>query len=100
MAETMRQRGCLQPIRVRATGTGEYVLVAGERRYRAAAKAALTELPAVVIPAGAGDEAEYLDLLCDAMIENEVRSDLNPLQHARTGLPGDDRLRPEHPWRR
>ncbi len=82
MAETMRQRGCLQPIRVRATETGEYALVAGERRYRAAAKATLVELPAVVIPVGTGDEAEYLDLLCDAMVENEVRSDLNPLQRA------------------
>lgn len=82
MAETMRQRGCLQSIRVRATETGEYVLVAGERRYRAAVKAALVELPAIVSPIGAGDEAEYLDLLCDAMIENEVRSDLNPLQRA------------------
>ncbi len=82
MAETMRQRGCLQPIRVRATETGEYELVAGGRRYCAAAKAALTEVPATVLPAGAGDEAEHLDLLSDAMIENEVRSDLNPLQRA------------------
>jgi len=82
MAETMRQRGCLQPIRVRATDTEDYVLVAGERRYRAALKAALTEIPASVIPAGAGDDAEHLVLLTDAMIENEVRSDLNPLQRA------------------
>lgn len=84
MAETMRQRGCLQPVRVRAseTGTGEYVLIAGERRYHAAAIAALTQLPAVVLPAGAGDEAEHLDLLTDAMIENEVRCNLNPLQRA------------------
>jgi ParB/RepB/Spo0J family partition protein len=82
MAETMRQRGCLQPVRVRASGTGEYVLVAGERRYRAAAIAALTQIPATVLPAGAGDEAEQLDLLTDAMIENEVRQDLNPLRRA------------------
>jgi ParB/RepB/Spo0J family partition protein len=82
MAETMRQRGCLQPIRVRATETGEYEVIAGERRYHAAAIAALTQLPAVVLPAGAGDEAEHLDLLTDAMIENEVRCDLNPLQRA------------------
>jgi ParB/RepB/Spo0J family partition protein len=82
MAETMRQRGCLQPIRVRATETGEYALVAGGRRYCAATKAALTEIPAAVLPAGAGDEAEHLDLLTDAMIENEVRSELNPLQRA------------------
>jgi len=82
MAETMRQRGCLQAVRVRASGTGEYVLVAGERRYRAAAIAALTQIPATVLPAGAGDEAEQLDLLTDAMIENEVRQDLNPLRRA------------------
>jgi ParB/RepB/Spo0J family partition protein len=82
MAETMRQRGCLQPVRVRASGTGEYVLVAGERRYHAAAIAALTQIPATVLPAGAGDEAEQLDLLTDAMIENEVRCDLNPLRRA------------------
>jgi ParB/RepB/Spo0J family partition protein len=82
MAETMRQRGCLQAVRVRASGTGEYVLVAGERRYHAAAIAALTQIPATVLPAGAGDEAEQLDLLTDAMIENEVRQDLNPLRRA------------------
>jgi ParB/RepB/Spo0J family partition protein len=82
MAETMRQRGCLQPIRVRATGTGEYVLIAGERRYRAASLAALTEIPAAVVPAGAGDESEHLELLTDAIIENEVRRDLTPLQRA------------------
>jgi ParB/RepB/Spo0J family partition protein len=82
MAQTMRDRGCLQSIRVRATGTDDYVLVSGERRYRAAALAALTEIPATVLSAGAGDEAEQLDLLCDAMIENEVRSNLDPLQRA------------------
>jgi ParB/RepB/Spo0J family partition protein len=82
MAETMRQRGCLQAVRVRASGTGQYVLIAGERRYHAAAMAALTQIPATVLPAGAGDEAEQLDLLTDAMIENEVRQDLNPLRRA------------------
>jgi len=82
MAETIRQRGCLQPIRVRATATGEYVLIAGERRYRAAALAALSEIPAAVVPAGDGDERERLELLTDAIIENELRSDLNPLQRA------------------
>ncbi len=83
MAATMRERGCLQPIQVRATESGEFVVIAGERRYRAAALAALTTLPAVVLCAGAGDEGEYLDLLTDAMIENELRSDLDPVQRAR-----------------
>lgn len=83
MAATMRERGCLQPIRVRATETGDFALIAGERRFRAAGLAELATLPAVVLTAGAGDEGEYLDLLTDAMIENELRSDLDPLQRAR-----------------
>ena len=82
LAETMRQRGCLQPIRVRATGDGDYVLVAGERRYRAAVKAALTVLPAVVRPAGGGDDDEAADLLTDAMIENEAREDFSRVRRA------------------
>jgi ParB/RepB/Spo0J family partition protein len=82
MAETMRERGCLQTIRVRANGSGDFELIAGGRRYRAAALAALTEMPAIVLPEGAGDEAEQLELLTDAVIENELRSDLNPLQRA------------------
>ena len=82
LAETIRQRGCLQPIRVRTSETGEYVLIAGERRYRAAALAGLTEIPAAVVPAGAGDESECLNWLSDAMVENELRSDLDPVQRA------------------
>ncbi|HXD54950.1 MAG TPA: ParB/RepB/Spo0J family partition protein [Solirubrobacteraceae bacterium] len=83
MAATMRERGCLQPIRVRAVeDTGEFVLIAGERRYRAAALAALTQIPAAIVGGGSGDEAEYLDLLTEAMIENESRSDLDPVQRA------------------
>jgi ParB/RepB/Spo0J family partition protein len=82
MAATMRERGCLQSIRVRLTESGDFQLVAGERRYRAAALAALTEMPALVLPEGTGDEAEQLELLTEAVIENEVRSDLDPLQRA------------------
>jgi ParB family chromosome partitioning protein len=77
MAATTRERGCLQPIRVRATDTGDFALIAGERRYRAAALADLNALPAVVLTAGAGDEGEHRDLLTDAMIENELRGDLD-----------------------
>jgi ParB family chromosome partitioning protein len=82
LAETMRQRGCLQPIRVRATATGDYVLIAGARRYRAAALAALTQIPAAVVPVSPAGESERVELLVDAMVENELRSDLNPLQRA------------------
>jgi ParB/RepB/Spo0J family partition protein len=83
LAETIRARGCLQPIRVRESETGEYVLVAGERRYRAAALAGLAVIPATVLPVGAGDEAERVELLSDAVIENELRRELDPLQRAR-----------------
>jgi ParB/RepB/Spo0J family partition protein len=82
LAETIRQRGVLQPIRVRATETGDYVLVAGERRYRAAVKAALTVIPAIVRPCGAGDADEQAELVADAVIENELRKQLDPVQRA------------------
>jgi hypothetical protein len=65
----MRHSGCLQPIRVQATSDGDYQLVAGERRYRAAALAALTEIPASVLPAGTGEDSEQPHLLVEAMIE-------------------------------
>jgi ParB/RepB/Spo0J family partition protein len=83
MAATMRERGCLQPIRVRETEIGDFALIYGERRYRAGTLAALTTLPALVLPAGTSDDEEYLGLLTDAMIENELRSNLDPLQRAR-----------------
>lgn len=83
LAATMRRQGCLQPVRIRATEQGEYVLVAGERRYRAALKAGLAEIPAIVRPAGAGDEDEHADLLVEALIENDQRRDLDPLARAR-----------------
>jgi ParB/RepB/Spo0J family partition protein len=82
LAETIRQRGVLQPIRVRATETGDYVVIAGARRYRAAVKAALTIVPAIVRPAGAGDTDEEADLMADAVIENELRKQLDPVQRA------------------
>ena len=83
LAESMRRHGCLQPVRVRPTETGDYLLIAGERRYRAAVKAALMEIPAIVRPAGAGDDEEQADLLVEAVIENDLRVDLDPLARAR-----------------
>ncbi len=82
LAESIRRHGILQPIRVRATEQGDFLLVAGERRYRAAVKAAMMELPAIVRPAGLGDEDEQALLLCEAVIENDQRSDLDPLARA------------------
>jgi ParB/RepB/Spo0J family partition protein len=83
LAESMRRHGCLQPVRVRPTETGNYVLIAGARRHAAAVKAALMEIPAIVRPAGAGDDEEQADLLTEAVIENDLRVDLNPLARAR-----------------
>lgn len=83
MAETMRERGCLQSVLVRETASGEFELIFGHRRYRAAALASLTELPAEVLPPGGETQAELRELLSDAVIENEMRSDLDPLQRAR-----------------
>ena len=80
LAETIRQRGCLQPIRVRATDEGEFVLIAGERRYRAAVKAGLAEIPAIVRPGSSGGEDEQADLLVEALIENDQRRELDPLE--------------------
>ncbi|MGH3610877.1 MAG: ParB/RepB/Spo0J family partition protein, partial [Pseudonocardiaceae bacterium] len=82
MAESIRADGCLQPIRVRATGHGDFVLIAGERRYRAAVKAAVMELPAIIRPAGAGDEGEHTDLLIEALLENDLRRNLDPVSRA------------------
>jgi ParB/RepB/Spo0J family partition protein len=83
MAESIRRDGCLQPIRVRATEHNDYVLIAGERRYRAAVKAAVMELPAIIRPAGAGDEDEHGDLLVQALIENDLRRNLDSVARAR-----------------
>jgi ParB/RepB/Spo0J family partition protein len=83
LADSIRQYGVLQPIRVRATDGGEFVLIAGERRYRAAIKAGVTELPVIVRSAGAGGGEEEADLLVEAVIENDLRVDLDPLARAR-----------------
>jgi ParB/RepB/Spo0J family partition protein len=83
LADSIRADGCLQPIRVRATDHGDYVLIAGERRYRAAVKACVMELPAIIRPAGTGDDDEQSDLLVEALLENDLRRDLDPLARAR-----------------
>jgi ParB/RepB/Spo0J family partition protein len=83
LADSIRADGCLQPIRVRATDHGDYVLIAGERRYRAAVKACVMELPAIIRPAGTCDEDERSDLLVEALLENDLRRDLDPLARAR-----------------
>lgn len=76
LAESIRDRGALQPIVVRPAESG-YELVAGERRLRAAKLAGITHLPAIIRKA---DDDELLEL---ALIENIQRADLNPVERAR-----------------
>jgi ParB family chromosome partitioning protein len=77
LAGSLSERGVLQPVLVRPKPGGSYELVAGERRWRAAQIAGLTEIPALV---RARDDAVTLEL---ALIENMSREDLNPIEEAR-----------------
>jgi ParB family transcriptional regulator, chromosome partitioning protein len=77
LAGSLGERGVLQPVLVRPKPGGTYELVAGERRWRAAQIAGLTEIPALV---RARDDAATLEL---ALIENMAREDLNPIEEAR-----------------
>ena len=78
LADSIRAKGLLQPILVRpvAGARDAYEIVAGERRWRAAQRAGLHEVPAVVVEAS---DREALEL---AIIENVQRTDLNPLEEA------------------
>jgi ParB family transcriptional regulator, chromosome partitioning protein len=75
LADSIREQGVLQPLIVRARDTG-YELIAGERRWRAAQLAGLTELPVLVREA---DDRQVLEL---ALIENLQRENLNPIEEA------------------
>ncbi|MCK6457154.1 MAG: ParB/RepB/Spo0J family partition protein [Phycisphaerae bacterium] len=85
LAESIKERGTLQPILVRPSGAN-YELVAGERRLRAARIAGLASLPAIVRPT---EDAELAEL---ALIENLHRDDLNPLDRAEAYLSIKERL--------
>ncbi len=76
LAESIRARGVIQPIIVRPVREGRYQIVAGERRWRAAQKAQLHEIPAIVRDFS---EAETLEI---ALVENIQREDLNPIEEA------------------
>lgn len=75
LADSIAKRGVIQPIIVRPRGSG-YQIVAGERRWRAAQRAQLHRIPAIVRDF---DEAETLEI---ALIENIQREDLNPIEEA------------------
>jgi ParB family chromosome partitioning protein len=78
LAASIKERGIIQPIVVRAIkgATDQYEIVAGERRWRAAQKAGLHEVPIITVEVS---DAEALEL---AIIENVQRADLNPLEEA------------------
>jgi len=78
LAASIARHGLLQPVVVSRTGPGAYVLIAGERRWRAAQLAGLERIPAVVREAG--EDADQLGL---ALIENLQREDLTPIEEAR-----------------
>ncbi len=77
LSASIAARGVIQPVIVRPLAGGRYQLVAGERRWRAAQKARLHEIPAIVRDL---DEREVMAL---ALIENIQREDLNPIEEAR-----------------
>jgi len=74
LAESIREKGVLQPLLVRPLGDGRYAIVAGERRYRAAKMAGLAEVPVRVLDLPE-KEARLL-----ALVENLQREDLNPYE--------------------
>ena len=76
LADSIREHGIVQPLTVREMPNGYYQIVAGERRWRAARLAELTEVPVVVIEA---DDKKTMEL---ALIENLQRQDLNPVEEA------------------
>ena len=76
LADSIRQHGILQPLLVRPMVTGGYQIVAGERRYRAARMAGLSEVPVVVREL---EDAQVTEL---ALIENLQREDLTPMEEA------------------
>ena len=76
LTDSVKELGVLQPILVRPLGEGRYELIAGERRWRAARRAGLQTIPAIVREV---DDASSLE---QALVENLHRQDLNPLEEA------------------
>ena len=76
LADSIREHGIIQPLTVRRLSSGYYQIIAGERRWRAARMAGLTEVPAVIIEA---DDKKVMEI---GLIENLQREDLNPMEEA------------------
>jgi ParB family chromosome partitioning protein len=76
LADSIRQHGVIQPVIVQALSDGRYELIAGERRWRAAQRAGLMKVPAIVRESAPDSSLEI------ALIENLQREDLNPIEEA------------------
>lgn len=76
LAESIRNHGIIQPLTVRRLASGYYQIIAGERRWRAAKLAGLSEVPAIIIEA---DDRKVMEL---GLIENLQREDLNAIEEA------------------
>src|SRR5881394_1133644 len=76
LAASIREKGVLEPILVRAIGPNRYQIISGERRFRAATLAGLDEIPAIELDV---DDKEQLEI---ALIENIQRKDLTPFEEA------------------
>lgn len=77
LADSIRQHGIIQPLAVRSADGGNYEIIAGERRFRAAKQAGLSEVPVVVHEVSDTDSAIF------ALIENLQREDLNVIEKAK-----------------
>ncbi len=76
LAQSIKQHGIIQPLIVRQVNKSEFVIVAGERRWRAAKIAGLKELPCITM------DISDKDILEISLIENIQREDLNPIEEA------------------
>jgi len=77
LADSIREHGVLSPLMVRSVKDGYYQIIAGERRWRAARDAGLTEVPVRVVTANDRQTLEW------ALVENLQREDLSPIEEAR-----------------
>ena len=77
LADSIREQGVLQPLLVAPAGSGRYMIIAGERRYRAGREAGLETLPCIVKDIDVIRQREI------ALIENLQREDLNPIEAAK-----------------
>jgi ParB family transcriptional regulator, chromosome partitioning protein len=80
LAQSIRENGVIQPIIVSTSDAGHYEIVCGERRYRAAQKAGLSDIPVIVKDVAGKNTLEI------ALIENIQREDLNPIEESQAYL--------------